>query len=61
MPRPKNLTADPTAADGPRVFKYWIKTVQDYLATFADFRREKDPEINNARIIRSLLSPEIFA
>ena len=61
LPKPKDLTADPTAADGTRVFKYWIKTAEDYLATFVDFRREEDSEINKARIIRSFLSPEIFA
>ena len=30
LPRPKDLTADPTAADGTRVFKYWIKTVENH-------------------------------
>ena len=61
VPRPKDLVADPTAADGPRAFKYWFRTIEDYLATLAEFRRDGDPEINKTRIVRNFLSPEMYA
>ena len=40
--RQKDLAADPTAADGPRAFKYWLRTIEDYLATLAEFHRNGD-------------------
>ena len=61
IPRPKDLTTDPNSSEAARNFKYWYQTIQDYLATLAELRRDGDPEINKARIVRSCLSPEIFA
>ena len=61
LPLPKDLTADPNSADGPRAFKYWIRTVEDYLSTLQEYRKENEPEINKARIVRSFISQDIFA
>ena len=60
VPRPKDLTVDPNSAEAARTFKYWYQTVQDYLATLSELRREGDPQINKIRIVRSCLSAEIF-
>ena len=61
VPIPKDLVADLTAADGPRAFIYWLRTIEDYFATLAEFRRDGDPEINKTRVVRSFLSPEMYA
>ena len=61
VPSPKDLVADPTAADGSRAFKYWLRTIKDHLATLAECRRDGDPEINKTRVARSFLSPEMYA
>ena len=59
LPRPKDLAVDPNVAEAPRTFKYWLQT--NYIATLSELRRENDPEINKARIVRSFLSPEIYS
>jgi len=61
VPRPKDLTTDPNSAEASKTFKDWYQTIQDYLATLQELRRETDPQINKARIVRSCLSPEIFS
>ena len=60
-PRPKDLVADPTAANGPRAFIYWLRTIEDHLATLAKFRRDEDPKIIKSRVVRSFLSPDMYA
>ena len=60
VPKPKDLTADPNSSDAPRVFRYWLRTVEDYIATLNEIRRERAPEVSKTRIIRGFLSPEIY-
>jgi len=43
--RPKDLTIDPNAADASKVFKYWLQTVTDYIATLEELRQETTPTI----------------
>ena len=57
---PKDLTADPNSSDAPRVFRYWLRTVKDYIATLNEIRGEGAPEVNKTRIMRGFLSPEIY-
>jgi len=60
VPKPKDLLADPNLPEAVSTFKYWLKTVKDYVDTLTELRREDDPQINKARIVRSCLSPEIY-
>ena len=60
MPRPKDLRAGPNSAEAARTSKYWYQTVQEYLATLSELRREGDQQLNKIRIVRSCLSAEIF-
>ena len=58
--RPKELSVQPEAPDAQRSFAYWLRTVEDFISTLAEFRKDGDPEINKKRIIVSCLSPEIY-
>ena len=60
IPRPKDLTVEPNAVDAAKVFKYWLRTVEDYIATLEDIRERDSPEVNKTRVIRSFLSPDIY-
>ena len=60
VPKPKDLAADPNYFDAPRVFKYWLRTVEDYIATLNEIPRKGAPEVIKTRIIRGFLSPEIY-
>ena len=60
VPKPKDLTADSNSSDAQRVFKYWLRTVEDHIATLNQIRREGAPEVNETRIIRGFLPPEIY-
>ena len=61
LPKPKDLTTDPSAAEAPRIFKYWLCTIEDYIATLQELRRDADPEINKTRVVRNFLSPEVYS
>ena len=51
--RPKELTVQPEAPDAQRTFGYWLRTVEDFIDSLTEFRKDGDPEINKKRIIVS--------
>ena len=58
--RPTELSVQPEAPEAPRIFNFWLRTVEDFIASLRDYRKEGEPEINNKRIIISCLSPYVF-
>lgn len=56
--KPKELSCDPNAPDSSKIFKFWLRTVEDFIASL----QESSPgdSINKVRIIISCLSPEIY-
>jgi len=58
--RPKELAIAPSAPDADKAFKYWLRTVEDFIESLEESRAENDPAVNKKRIIVSCLSPETY-
>ena len=56
----KPLPLQPEAPEASRVFSLWLRTVEDFIASLRDDRKEGEPEINKKRIIISCLFPDVF-
>jgi len=54
--RPKDLSMQPEAS---HVFNFWLRSVEDFIASLRDYRKEGEPAINK-RIIISWFSPIFF-
>ena len=54
------MTADPISFDAPRIFQYWLRTVEACMATLNEIRLQRAPKVNSTRIILGFLSPEIY-
>jgi len=57
--RQKELAIAPSAPDAGKVFKYWLRTVENFIESF-ESRAENDPAVNKQRIVVSCLSPETY-
>ena len=33
--RPKDLVVDPNAANAEKIFKFWVRTVEDFIEDFS--------------------------
>jgi len=58
--RPGELCVEPGALDAGRVFAFWIRTVEDFIDSLRELRRDGDPEVNRKRIIINSLSPSVY-
>lgn len=58
--RPKELAVDPSSPDSAKIFKFWFRTVEDFIASLEESRVEGSPPINKQRIIISCLSPDVY-
>jgi len=58
--RPKEWSVQPEAPEAPRIFNFWLRTVEDFIASLRVYRKEGEPEINKKRIVISCLSPDVF-
>jgi len=59
--RQKALSVQPEAPEASRVFTFWLRTIEDFIAAYRDYRKEGEPEINKKRLIISRLSPDVFS
>ena len=57
--RPKELTCDPNSPDAPKIFKFWLRTVEDFIATLEE-NAPNESTINKVRILINCLSPDIY-
>jgi len=57
--RPRELCVEPGAPDACRVFAFWLRTVEDFIDSLRELRRDGDPDINRKRIIINCLSPSV--
>jgi len=58
--RPKELSVQPEAPEARHIFNFLLRTVEDFIASLRDYRKEGEPDINKKRIIISCLSPDVF-
>nr|XP_026689427.1 uncharacterized protein K02A2.6 isoform X1 [Ciona intestinalis] len=58
--RPKELSVDPTSPDAATIFKYWLRTVKDFITTLEESQTSGQTAVNKKRIIISCLSPTIY-
>jgi len=58
--RPRELCVEPGAPDAGRVFAFWLRTVEDFIDSLRELRRDGDPEVNRKRIIINCLSPSVY-
>ena len=58
--RPRELSVDPESADAALVFKYWLRTVEDFISGLEDLRSGDAPALNKKRIVIGCLSPTIY-
>jgi len=58
--RPRELCVEPRAPDAGRVFAFWLRTVEDFIDSVRESRRDGDPEVNRKRIIINCLSPSVY-
>ena len=59
--RPKELSVQSRKApEAPRIFNFWLRTVEDFITSLRVYRKEGEPEINKKRIVISCLSPDVF-
>ena len=58
--RPKELSVEPNTPESAKVFKFWLRTVEDFISGLDEARAEDQPAINRERIIISCLSAKIF-
>ena len=57
--RPRELCVEPGAPDADRVFAFWLRTVEDFIDSLRELRRDGDPEVRK-RIIINCLSPSVY-
>jgi len=58
--RPRELCFEPGAPDAGRVFAFWLRTVEDFIDSVRELRRDGDPEVNRKHIIINCLSPSVY-
>jgi len=58
--RPRKLRIEPGQPDAASVFNFWLRTVEDFISTLQELRRDDDPAVNKRRIIINCLSPAVY-
>ena len=58
--RPRELSASHGSPESEKAFKFWLRTVEDFIAGLSELRAEGQPPINRKRIIISCLSAEVY-
>jgi len=58
--RPRELCVEPGAPDAGRVFAFWLRTVEDFIDSLRELRRDGDPVFNRKRIIIKCFSPNVY-
>ena len=57
---PKELPISPDEENSERIFKVWLRTVEDFIEALSEARQDDAPKINKKRIIISCLSPNVY-
>ena len=50
--RPRKLRIEPGQPDTASVFNFWLRTVENFMSTLQELRRDDDPAVNKRRIIK---------
>jgi len=56
---PRVLHVEPEQPDAASVFNFWLRTVEDFISTLQELRRDDDRVVNKKRIIINCLSPAV--
>jgi len=59
--RPRKLRIEPGQPDTASVFNFWLRTVENFMSTLQELRRDDDPAVNKRRIIINCLSPAVYS
>ena len=59
--RPKELSISPNEENSERIFKFWHRTVEDFIKALSEARQDNAPLINKKRIIISCLSQNVYS
>jgi len=57
---PQELCVKPRAPDAGHVFAFWLRTVEDFIDSVRELRRDGNPEVNRKRIIINCLSLSVY-
>ncbi|XP_078495354.1 uncharacterized protein LOC144750187 [Ciona intestinalis] len=57
--RPKELSVEPSSVDAAKVFKFWLRTVEDFISSLSE-SQSSSSAINKKRIVISCLSPDVY-
>ena len=57
--RPKDLEVDPNAANTEKVFKFWLRTVEDFIETLVETHPEQARANFNRRRVLSVIYPRL--
>jgi len=49
--RPRELHIEPEQPDAASLFNFWLRTVEDFISTVQELRRDDDPEVNKKRLL----------
>jgi len=58
--RPCELHIEPEQPHAASVFNFWLRTVDDFISTLQELRRDDDPEVNKKRVVMNCLSPGVY-
>ena len=60
--KPKDLSVNPNDANADKIFKFWLRTVEDFIEVLVEAQPAAAREnFNEKRIIIGYLSPDIYA
>ena len=59
--RPRKLHTEPEQPDAASVFDFWLQTVEDFISTLHELRRDDRPAVIERRIIINCLSPAVYS
>ena len=58
--RLKELSISPNEENSERIFKFWLRTVKDFIEALSEARQDDAPQINKKRVIISCLLPNVY-
>jgi len=57
---PRVLHIEPEQPDVASMFNFWLRTVEDFISTLQELRRDDDRVVNKKRIIINCHSPAVY-
>ena len=58
--RSKKLSISSNEENSDRIFKFWLRTVEDFIVALSEARQDDAPQINKKSITISCISPKVY-